>query len=230
MDATDLRGRRPGCRVALDADAAEVSVWMANGDGPDWTCERVDVIEAFTDGTFDRARDEARGAGMALDAVEVVRDPRTVVSLTIATLVQVAMVHAGVPPMAAKLIGDMAGKLGRSLLADEADGDQGPAVCYVDFDYDDTGRIRGEEPEIQRADRVPRPSAAGELLDREETPRAARAQPVPRSRGTSPGTRSLPPDLGRLSGVAPIHNRESRGRGGRGGPAGPAGRGGLDGR
>jgi len=194
-------------------DAAKVGVWVPGGDGPDWTWQRADVIEAFTVRAFDRVRDEARGADMALDAVEVIRDPQTVVSLAIAALVEVAMVHAGVPLTAAKLIGDVAGRLGRSLLAEDPGGDRGPAVRYVDFDYDDTGRTSPEKPEIQRADRVSPPDATGELLDRGGVTRSALVEPVPPnlSRGTSPDTRSLPPDLGRLKGAMPNRNRGSRG-------------------
>jgi hypothetical protein len=166
MDATDWRGRVRRCRVAWDAGASEVGVWAPNGEGPDWAWQRVDVIEAFTVGTVDQVRDEAPGAGMALDAVEVLRDPQTAISLTIAALVEVAMVHAGVPPTAAKLIGDVAGRLGRRLLAADSGGDRGPGVPYADFDYDPgTGRTWPEKPQIGRAERGSPPDAPGDLPD-----------------------------------------------------------------
>ncbi len=64
------------CRVVWD-DAEEVGVWVANGDKPElvWR-ERVEVIEAVADRALEQVRDEARGADLALDAVEVLRDPQ----------------------------------------------------------------------------------------------------------------------------------------------------------
>ena len=173
--------RLPHCRVVWDG-AGEVGVWVADGDQPGCAWRQpVEVIGAVADRAFDQVRDEARGAGVALDAVEVLRDPRMIVPLTIAAVVQVAAVHAGIPVLIAKLIGDAAGNLGQRLLAAESGPDRDQAVRYVDFDYDyDTstgiGRTRPENPAIRRADRTSRHDAIGELLDprRDRTTRAAR--------------------------------------------------------
>jgi hypothetical protein len=229
------------CRVVWD-DAEEVGVWVANGDEPGWALrQRVEVVETVADRAFEQVRDEARGAGLALDAVEVFRDPRMLVPLTIAAVVQVAAIHVGLPVTAAKLLGDAAGKLGRRLLAATSGPDRDPAVCYVDFDYDaDTRRTRPENPEIQKVDRTSRHDAIGELLDprRERTTRAARGTPAARDLGRGmpqtarptrvaragtgiarpvPPARSQPTDRGnRLRGVTPDPKRQSRdGRGGR---------------
>src|ERR1700728_5323190 len=116
----------PHCRVFRDG-TGEVAVWVANGDQPGWPWrQRIEVIEAVADRALDQVRDEARGAGMALDAVEVLRDPQMIVPLTIAAVAQVAAVHAGIPVLIAKLIGDAAGKLGQRLLAPGAGRDQEP--------------------------------------------------------------------------------------------------------
>ena len=246
MDAR-TRGSGPGspdrflhCRVVWD-DAEEVGVWLANGDEPDWAWrERVDVIEAVADRALEQVRDEARGADLALEAVEVLRDPRMLVPLTIAAVVQVAAIHAGLPVTAARLLGDAAGKLGRRLLAATSGRDRDPAVCYADFDYDaDTRGTWPENPEIQKVDRTSRQDAIGELLHprRDRTARAARATPAARDlgRGMSqtarptrvaragigvarpvPPTRSQPTDRGNtLRGVTPGKRQSRGGRGGR---------------
>lgn len=183
--------RVPHCRVVWDG-AGEVGVWVANGDQPGWAWQqRVDVIETVADRAFEQARGKARGAGMALDAVEVLRDPRMIVPLTIAALVQVAAIHVGIPVMAAKLLGDAAGKLGRRFLAAEAGGGQDPVIRYADFDYDvGAERTRPESPEIKRADRASRHDAVGELLDarRDRPTRAVRQAPVARRAPAAPGT------------------------------------------
>jgi len=248
MDAR-TRGAGPGspdrflrCRVVWDG-AGEVGVWVANGDQPGWAWRQpVEVIEKVADRAFDQVRDEARGAGMALDAVEVLRDPQMIVPLTIAAVAQVAAVHAGIPVLIAKLIGDAAGKLGQRLLAPESGPDRDPAVCYVDFDYDaDTRRTWPENPEIQKVDRTSRDDATGELLDprRDGTTRADRGttatrdtgrgtlhdvQPVRAARAGPGVARPVPPDRpqptdrNRLRGVTP--NRKRGSRGGRGGREG----------
>ena len=229
------------CRVVWD-DAEEVGVWVANGDEPGWALrQRVEVVETVADRAFEQVRDEARGADLALDAVEVLRDPRMLVPLTIAAVVQVAAIHAGLPVTAAKLLGDAAGKLGQRLLAATSGRDRDPAVYYADFGFDaDTRRTRPENPEIQRVDRTSRHDAIGELLDprRERTTRAARGTPAARDLGRGmpqtarptraaradtgiarpvPPARSQPTGRGnRLRGVTPDPKRQSRGgRGGR---------------
>ena len=236
--------RLPHCRVVWDG-AGEVGVWVADGDQPGCAWRQpVEVIGAVADRAFDQVRDESRGAGVALDAVEVLRDPRMIVPLTIAAVVQVAAVHAGIPVLIAKLIGDAAGNLGQRLLAAESGPDRDQAVRYVDFDYDyDTstgiGRTRPENPAIRRADRTSRHDAIGELLDprRDRTTRAARGAPAARDlgRGMSqtarptrvaragigvarpvPPTRSQPTDRGNtLRGVTPGKRQSRGGRGGR---------------
>lgn len=150
--------------------------------------------------------------------------------------------HAGIGLPMAKLIGDAAGKLEQRLLVTESGRGQDPAVSYVEFGYDaDTGRTRPEDPAIQKADRISRDDAVGELLDarRNRTIPAARGTPAARDRDLSPGAlqdvqptrapragagiarpvlsaRSKPADRGnRLRGVAP--DRKRRSRGGRGG-------------
>jgi hypothetical protein len=237
------------CRVVWD-DAEEVGVWVANGDEPGWALrQRVEVVETVAGRAFEQVRDEARGADLALDAVEVLRDPRMLVPLTIAAVVQVAAIHAGLPVTAAKLLGDAAGKLGQRLLAATSDRDRDPAVYYVDFDYDaDTRRTRPENPAIQKVDRTSRHDAIGDLLDprRDRGTRADRATPADRgttaARDTGRGTlqdvqptraaragpgvarRVLPDpptDRNRLRGVT---REQPRSRGDR------DGRGGLDGR
>ena len=256
MDAR-TRGAGPGspdrflhCRVVWD-DAEQVGVWVANGDQPGWAWrERVDVIEAVADRALGQVRDEARGADLALDAVEVLRDPRMLVPLTIAAVVQVAAVHAGLPVTAAGLLGDTAGKLGRRLLAATSGRDRDPAVCYADFDYDaDTRRTQPENPEIQKVDRTSRHDAIGELLDprRDGATRADRGttaardtgrgslhdvQPVRAARAGPGVARPVPPDRpqptdpNRLRGVTPNRlrgvtpNRKRGSRGGRGGREG----------
>lgn len=237
------RDRFPHCRVVWDADGAEVSVWVANGDEPGWVRrQRIEVIEAVAGRAFEHVRDAAPGAEMAVDAVEVLQDHRTIVSLTIAALVQVAAVHAGIPVPAAKLIGDAAGKLGRGLLNTESGGDRDPAVRYVDFDYDtDTDRTRPEEPGIRRADRASGRDAVGELLDPHRRDRGTRAGvatraspglsrvvpkegPPPRAARAETGTaRPIPPARprpaardSRLRGVT--RKQQPGSRGGRGGP------------
>lgn len=229
------------CRVVWD-DAEEVGVWVANGDEPGWALrQRVEVVEMVADRALEQVRDEARGADLALDAAEVLRDPRMLVPLTIAAVVQVAAIHAGLPVTAAKLLGDAAGKLGRRLLAATSGRDRDPAVYYVDFDYDaDTRRTRPENPEIQKVDSTSRHDAIGELLDprRDRTTRAVRGTPAARDLGRGmpqtarptraaradtgiarpvPPARSQPTDrANRLRGVTPDRKRQSRGgRGGR---------------
>jgi hypothetical protein len=236
----------PHCRVVWDG-TGEVGVWVANGDQPGWAWRQpVEVIEAVADRAFEQVRDDARGADLALDAVEVLRDPRMIVPLTIAAVVQVAAVHVGLPVTVAKLLGDAAGKLGQRLLAETSGRDQDPGILYADFGYDVSAeRTRPADPEIQKADRASRHDAIGELLDgrRDRTPRAARAAPAARnlSRGTSrdvqparaaragkgvarlvfPG-QPQPTDPGsRLRGVSPDRKRGSRDdRGSRGGVEG----------
>jgi hypothetical protein len=242
--------RLPHCRVVWDG-AGEVGVWVANGDQPGWAWRQpVEIIGAVADRAFDQVRDEARGAGMALDAVEVLRDPRMIVPLTIAAVVQVAAVHAGIPVLIAKLIGDAAGNLGQRLLAAESGPDRDQAVRYVDFDYDydtstGTGRTRPENPAIRRADRTSRHDAIGELLDprRDRTTRAARGTPAARDLGrgmpqTARPTRAARADTGIARPVPPARSQptdrgsrsrnvtreQPRSRGDR------DGRGGLDGR
>jgi hypothetical protein len=247
MDATTRAvGRDPGdsirrCRVIWDADGREASVWVANGDEVGWVSrQRVDVIRAVADRAVEQVRDEARGADMALDAIEVLRDPRMIVPLTIAAVAQVAAVHAGIPTPVAKLIGDAAGKLSQRLLTAESGRDADPAVRYGDFDYDiATGRTWPDDPEIKRADRASRHDAIDGLLDprRDAATRAARGTPAARnlSRGTVqdvqpvraaragtgvarsvPPARSQPTDRGnKLRGVTP--DRKGRSRGGRDG-------------
>jgi hypothetical protein len=182
----------PHCRVFWDG-TGEVAVWVANGDQPGWAWrQRIEVIEAVADRALDQVRDEARGAGLALDAVEVLRDPRMIVPLTIAAMVQVAAVHAGIPLTTAKLLGDAAGKLGQRLLGPGSGRDQDPAVCYIDFGYDaDAGRTRPENPEIHNLDRTPRGDAIGELLDprRDGTTRADRGTSADRGRPAAGVTR-----------------------------------------
>ena len=170
-DSPDSPVRVPHCRVVWDAAGAEVGVWVANGDEPGWVRrQRVEVITEFADRALEHVRDELPGAEMAVDAVEALRDPRTIVSLTIAAVAQVAAVHAGIPVTAAKLIGDAAGRLGQRLLAGESDRDQDPAVRYLDFDYDTQACApRPEDPAIQKAGRGSRHDAVGELLDRRGT-------------------------------------------------------------
>ena len=227
------RDARPGspdrflhCRVVWD-DAEEVGVWVANGDKTElvWR-ERVEVIEAVADRALEQVRDEAHRADLALDAVEVLRDPRMLVPLTIAAVVQVAAIHAGLPVTAARLLGDVAGKLGQRLLAATSGRDRDPAVYYAGFDFDynaDTGRARSEDPEIQKIDRTSRADAIGELLDprRDGTARADRETRADRgtradrrtragrgtpaagetSRGTLPDVQAVQPP--RASPVAP---------------------------
>ncbi len=170
-DSPDSPVRVPHCRVVWDAAGAEVGVWVANGDEPGWVRrQRVEVITEFADRALEHVRDELPGAEMAVDAVEALRDPRTIVSLTIAAVAQVAAVHAGIPVTAAKLIGDAAGRLGQRLLAGESDRDQDPAVRYLDFDYDTQACApRPEDPPIEKAGRGSRHDAVGELLDRRGT-------------------------------------------------------------
>src|SRR6204780_4061723 len=153
------------CRVVWD-DAEEVGAWVANGDEPGWALrQRVEVVETGADRAFEQVRDEARGADLALEAVEVLRDPRMLVPLTIAAVVQVAAIHAGLPVTSARHLGDAAGKRGRRLLAATSGRDRDPAVCYADFDYDaDTRGTWPENPEIQKVDRTSRQDAIGELL------------------------------------------------------------------
>lgn len=186
--------RFPHCRVVWDAADEEVGVWVANGDQQDWAWrQRIEVIEAVAGRALDRARDEARGADLALDAVEVLRDPRMIMPLTIAAVVQVAAVHAGIPIPMAKLIGDAAGKLGQRLLAAEPGRGRDTGVYYVDFDYDTgTCRTQPDDPAIQKASRASRGDAVGELIGprRDRTTRAALDSPA--SRQADPGTPAAP--------------------------------------
>ena len=191
MTAT-TRGVRPGspdrlahCRVVWDGGAEEAGVWVANGDQEGWPWrQRIEVIEAVAGRAVDQARNQARGADLALDAVEVLRDPRMIVPLTIAAVVQVAAIHVGFPVPMAKLIGDAAGKLGQKLVAADSGRDRDTGVYYVDFDYDTgTRSIRPDDPAIRTADRASRDDAVGELIDprRDRTTRAARGTPAARS-------------------------------------------------
>jgi hypothetical protein len=73
------RGAMPGSSdrfphfcVVWEAAEAEVGVWATSGDERDWIWrQRVSVIEEVANRAFDHARDEARGADLALDAVHV---------------------------------------------------------------------------------------------------------------------------------------------------------------
>jgi hypothetical protein len=159
------------CRVAWDAAGREVGVLVINGDESWIEKQRID-FEATAGQAIERIRDDAPGAEMALDAVEVLRDPETLVSLTIAALVQVAAVHAGLPALAAKLLGDAAGRLGRALLSAEPGGDRDPAVCYADLGYDyepGTSRTWVEDPSTREA----HPASRGVTLDSVLAPRRA---------------------------------------------------------
>jgi hypothetical protein len=233
--------RFPRFRVVWDAAEAEVGVWAASGDERDWIWrQRVSVIEEVANRAFDHARDEARGADLALDAVQVLRDPRMVVPLTIAAVVQVAAVHVGIAVPVAKLIGDAAGKLGQRLLAAESGGDRDPAVRYVDFSYDTgTRRTRPGDPAARSESRASRSDVTGELLGsrrRDGGTRAALTGPAPRnlSRDASQQTqraalvdpdnaRSIPPAPSRptVRGTrsrSATPERKPPSRGGRGGP------------
>ena len=157
------------CRVAWDAAGREVGVSVINGDKSSIEKQRIDA-EAIAGQAIGRIRDDAPGAELALDAVEVLRGPETLVSLTITALVQVAAIHVGLSALAAKLLSDAAGKLSRALLSAEPGGDRAPAVCYADLDYDydpGTDRIRIEDPSTRAA----HPASRGDTLDSLLAPR-----------------------------------------------------------
>jgi hypothetical protein len=83
----------------------------------------------------------ASGTGMGppvsgaelLDVTEGLLDPRLLVAEVVRLAVQVAAVHAGIPPFVARLMGQAAGDLFTKLAGPDPDASQVQAVQYVDF-------------------------------------------------------------------------------------------------
>jgi hypothetical protein len=198
-------GRFPHCRVVWDG-AGEVGVWVANGEQRDqvWR-QRVEVIEAVADRALEQVRDEARGVDLALDAVEVLRDPRMLVPAP----------ESGRDRDPAVYYVDF-----------DYDADtrrtrpENPAIRKVDRTsrHDAIGELL--DPGRDRTTRAARATPAARDLGRgmsqtARPTRAARAGPgVARP---APPARSQPTDRGNtLRGVSPDRKRGSRGgRGGR---------------
>ena len=185
----------PHCRVVWNPIEREVGVGVANGDESGRVCvQRVAVIEAVANRAFEQVHGEVRGAETVLDAVKVLRDPRVIISWTIAAVAQAAAMRAGIPVPMARLIGDAAGKLGQRLLDGESGWSQGRAVRYLDFDYDTQARKpRPEAPAIRDAGLTSRDDATRKLLrsyDRGRQTRTSRVTPSSPSR--SRGTRQQP--------------------------------------
>lgn len=146
-------------RVIWNPAGDEVAVSVLRGDGSSLaSCrQHVEIIEAFVD----QAREGIHEASTTLATVEAVRDSRSAVAMAIAAISQVAAAHAGIPMWAAKIIGNIAGKLGRRLLGDSPDRGESDSVArYLDFGCDVQSQepgpgepgvtVRPEEPEVTR--------------------------------------------------------------------------------